>query len=438
MPSIVVTGAQWGDEGKGKLVDALARAAQLVVRFQGGHNAGHTLVVNGEKTKLQLTPCGILHSHTRCIIGAGVVASPRTLMNEISTLATRGVQVTPERLIIDRDCNLVLDYHPLIDKAREERLGDAKIGTTGLGIGPAYEDKVGRRGVRYGDLKDLQSLRERLEATVEEKNLFLSHVLKSSHQISFSSVWDTVCLAADKLLPFVGNGSYHIAQALSQGERVVFEGAQATLLDVTFGTVPFVTSSSTLAGAALIGCGLGPRALDHMLGVAKAYTTRVGSGPFPTELVDAVGDAIREKGGEFGTVTGRPRRCGWLDAFALRRAVRLNGYTSLALMKLDVLSGIPRLRVCTGYQLRGEKLEDFPDLTSELAQVEPVYVECDGWLDDLSGVRTMQDLPQAARNYIDLIQSTVGCPISLLSVGPDREASILTTEGRYLQQFGHA
>jgi adenylosuccinate synthase len=438
MPSIVVTGAQWGDEGKGKLVDALARAAQVVVRFQGGHNAGHTLVVNGEKTKLQLTPCGILHPHTRCIIGAGVVASPRTLVNEFSILAGRGVPVTPERLIIDRDCNLVLDYHPLIDKAREERLGDSKIGTTGLGIGPAYEDKVGRRGVRYGDLRDLSALRERLEVAVEEKNLFLSHVLKSSLQVSFSSVWETISLAADKLLPFVGNGSHHIAQALSKGERVVFEGAQATLLDVSFGTVPFVTSSSTLAGSALIGCGLGPRALDHVLGVAKAYTTRVGSGPFPTELTNAIGDTIREKGGEFGTVTGRPRRCGWVDAFALRRAVRLNGYSSLAVMKLDVLSGIPRLKVCTGYRLGSENLEDFPDLTSELAQVEPVYVECEGWQDDLSGVRHLENLPQAAQKYIDLLQASVGCPISLISVGPEREASILTPEGRYLKQFGHA
>ncbi len=438
MPSIVITGAQWGDEGKGKLVDALSQSAQVVVRFQGGHNAGHTLVVGGVKTKLQLTPCGILRPETTCLIAAGVVANPRTVLAEIETLRSRGVEISPSRLVIDRDCQLVLDYHPILDKAREDLLGDEKIGTTGLGIGPAYEDRAGRRGVRFGDLLDLDSLRPRLEVLVAEKNLMLEHVLSSKLRVDFPSVWSTVTLAAEQLLPFVGNASIMVTNALKRGERVVFEGAQATLLDVTFGTVPFVTSSSTIAGAVLTGCGIGPSAIDHVLGVAKAYTTRVGSGPFPTEIHDAMGEHIRTRGGEFGTVTGRPRRCGWLDAFALRRAIRLNGYSSLAIMKLDVLSGISPLKICTGYRIDGKLIEDFPALNSELAKIVPEYVECPGWEDDLTNLRKFEDLPANAQKYVQLVESIVECPVSLVSVGPDRIESILTPNGRYLQQFSAA
>ena len=435
MPGIVVSGAQWGDEGKGKLVDFLAGAADVVVRFQGGNNAGHTLVVNGKKTKLQLTPCGILHPHTRCVIGAGVVANPRILAKEFKQLQEMGIQVTPDRLLIDRDAHLVLDYHPILDKAREASLGEQKIGTTGLGIGPAYEDRVGRKGVRFGDLFTLEELKPRLEALVAEKNLILTHILKSSEQVSFKDVWSTITEAHQLLLPYVGNASLFLDKELKRGSRVVFEGAQAALLDVSFGTVPFVTSSSTIAGAASTGCGIGPHHLNYVLGVAKAYTTRVGSGPFTTELLNETGDLIRERGGEFGTVTGRPRRCGWFDAVALKRAIRLNGCTSVALMKLDVLSGIKSLKICTGYRVGSELLEDLPPTLTQLAEVKPEYVECEGWSDSIESARSLEDLPPQARSYVQRIESLIECPISMVSVSPERDATIMCPAGRWIQQF---
>jgi len=435
MPAIVVSGAQWGDEGKGKLVDYLARAADVVVRFQGGNNAGHTLVVNGKKTKLQLTPCGILHSHTRCVIGAGVVANPKILAKEFLQLKEAGIEVTPQRLLIDRDAHLVLDYHPVLDKARELTLGDQKIGTTGLGIGPAYEDRAGRRGVRFGDLLDLSVLQPRLELLVAEKNLILSQVLKSSEQVLFSDVWRTVREAAELLTPYIGNASLFLDKELRRGARVVFEGAQAALLDVSFGTVPFVTSSSTIAGAASTGAGIGPHHLNYVLGVAKAYTTRVGSGPFPTELLDATGDLIRERGREFGTITGRPRRCGWVDIIALKRAIRLNGCTSIALMKLDILSGIETLRICTGYRLDGALLEDIPATLAEFASVEAEFVECEGWTAPIQNAKSLDDLPPAALKYVQRIESLIECPISMVSVSPEREATIMCPSGRWIRQF---
>lgn len=439
MPAIVVSGAQWGDEGKGKLVDYLAHAADVVVRFQGGNNAGHTLVVGGKKTKLQLTPCGILRPQTRCVIGAGVVANPHIVLKEMKQLREIGIDVTPDRLLIDRDTTMVLDYHPVLDKAREASLGEQKIGTTGLGIGPAYEDRAGRRGVRYGDLYDLQALKPRLETLVQEKNAFLLHVLKSSEQVAFSDVWKSVCEAAEHLLPFVGNASLFLDKELRRGARVVFEGAQAALLDVSFGTVPFVTSSSTIAAAAAVGCGIGPHHLNYVLGVAKAYTTRVGSGPFPTELLNQTGDTIRERGGEFGTVTGRPRRCGWIDVVALKRAIRLNGCTSLALMKLDVLTGLGSLRICTGYRVQGQLLEDLPPTLSQLGAVQAEFIECEGWSEPIDQARTLEDLPVAAQEYVRTIESLIECPISMVSVSPEREATIICPSGRWIRQFaeGH-
>ena len=436
MPGLVVVGAQWGDEGKGKVVDYLTPQAAWVVRFQGGNNAGHTLVVNGNKTKLHLVPSGILRSDCRCLIGAGVVVDPRVLLEELSELRRNGVEVNPARLVVDQHAQLILPYHPAIDLAREEKLGKAKLGTTGRGIGPAYEDRAGRCGVQMAELKNLSSLQPRLRRLVDDKNLYLTAVLGGSVQISFEQVWETVREAADALAQYIGNGSLLVSQSLDQNKRVVFEGAQAAMLDLTFGTVPYVTSSSTLAGAVCTGCGLGPKRLEYILGVAKAYCTRVGAGPFPTELRDALGDRIRERGAEYGTTTGRPRRCGWFDALALRRAQRLSGFDSLALMKLDVLSQLEKLMVCVGYRDGdGRVLDDVPALIDDLEKVEPQYQEFRGWQEDLGLVRRWEDLPSAAKDYLEGLSAAVGCPISMVSVGPDRSQTIVGPHGRYLSNF---
>ncbi len=435
MPSLVVVGGQWGDEGKGKLVDCLTSQADWVVRFQGGNNAGHTLVVNGVKTKLQLVPSGILRKQAHCLIGAGVVANPKVLIDEMEGLRKAGVEVVPGRVVIDQDAHIIVDYHPAIDIAREEVLGKNKIGTTGRGIGPVYEDRAARRGVRFADLFAPAELEEVLRARVEEKNLYLKDVLKSSQKVNFNECWNNLRAYAEILKPYVGNGSLLISKAISAGQRVVFEGAQATMLDITFGTVPFVTSCNTIAGAASTGCGIGPRSLDYILGVAKAYCTRVGGGPFPTELHDKRGDTIRERGVEFGTVTGRPRRCGWFDAVAMRRAMRLNGFNSLAITKLDVLSGLPKLRICCGYLLDGNELEDVPALASELARVEPKYLEFDGWDSQIDGVRKYDQLPIQAKKFLDALSREVGCPISVVSVGPERSSILSVSKDAFLESF---
>lgn len=436
MPGVVIVGAQWGDEGKGKLVDFFSTDADWVVRFQGGNNAGHTLVVNGVKTKLQLTPCGILQPRTRCLIAAGVVANPQVLCKEIATLKASGVVVSPERLLIDRDAHLVMEYHPLIDAAREKLLGIHKIGTTGRGIGPAYEDRAARCGVRFADLLSLEQLKPKVEALVTEKNKYLRHVLESDQQADLRQLWSNLEACAEVLAPFIGNGSIALDRSLKSKARVIFEGAQAALLDQCFGTIPFVTSSSTLAGMASVGCGIGPKYVDYVLGVAKAYCTRVGEGPFPTELRDQIGDGIRERGAEFGTVTGRPRRCGWFDTVALRRAARLNGFDSLALTKLDVLRGVETLRVCQEYRLRGQRLDDLPALSTDLAQVEVGFVELPGWDEDINGAKSLSELPSAARQYIEALEQLCELPISVVSVSAEREATIITGDGaRLLAQF---
>ena len=435
MPALVIVGMQWGDEGKGKLVDRLCARANWAVRFQGGDNAGHTLVVDGRKVKLQLIPSGILHPQTKCLIGAGVVANPQVLLNEIKKLRELGVGVGSERLVVDRDAHIIMGYHMAVDAAREEQLGTLKIGTTGRGIGPVYEDRAARRGFRFADLAEPQVLRQKLEVRVEEKNRYLKQVLQSSSQVDFQSLWDALQQAAEQLLPYLGNGSLLLHQALQRHERVVFEGAQATMLDITFGTVPYVTACSTLAGAAATGSGIGPRSIDYVLGVAKAYCTRVGSGPFPTELKDALGDRIRERGAEFGTVTGRPRRCGWFDAVALRRAIRLNGCDGLAIMKLDVLTGLEQLRICTGYSLDGREIEDVPALASDLDRVVPHFVEMRGWTEDIRAARTLAELPRAARNYLEALGELVGCPVQVVSVGADREETIFSGSEGFLREY---
>lgn len=438
MPALVINGAQWGDEGKGKLVDCLTSRADWVVRFQGGHNAGHTLVVDGRTTKLSLIPCGILHPKSHCLIAAGVVVRPNTLLSEIDSLTSAGIVVGPKRLTLDCEAQLLLGYHATVDQAREGQLGDNKIGTTGRGIGPASEDRASRVGIRCAELADLATLKTKIKSIVAIKQRYLSQVLESPEKLDFDEIWSEVERAAPVLVPLLGNGSELLNAALDRNERVVFEGAQATLLDNTFGTFPFVTSSSTLAGAVCTGAGVGPRRIDYVLGVTKAYSTRVGSGPFPTELEDAVASSIRERGKEFGTVTGRPRRCGWLDMVALRRAARLNGYDSLALMKLDVLSGFNSIKLGIAYKHRGAKSSDMPPLASQLEEVEVEYVDFEGWHQGLEQCRRLEDLPSAARNYVAAIEEYCACKISFVSVGPDREQIIMTSSDSLIVDYFNA
>ncbi len=435
MPSLVIVGAQWGDEGKGKIVDYLTSNADWVVRFHGGNNAGHTLVVNGVKTKLHLIPSGILRHQAKNLIGAGVVLNPFVLLQEIAGLRASGIEVTPERLIIDREASLLLPYHEALDRARESALGDKKIGTTGRGVGPAYEDRAARCGLRVADFTDLATLEDKFRSSLALKAKVLLSLYQSEDKINPDQQWAALAEAREQLLPHIGNGSLLLEGALKRNERVVFEGAQGTFLDPVFGTVPFVTSSSTLAGAATTGCGVGPRALDFVLGVVKAYTTRVGSGPFPTELIDDSGDLLRARGAEYGTTTGRPRRCGWFDVMVLKRAVRLNGLDALALTKLDVLSGFKKIRVCVGYKLEGKVLDDMPALSHELDRVEPQYVDLDGWNEDLTGIKAWADLPAAARSYIGAIAEMVGCPISAVSVAAERRAMLFSENAGFINEF---
>lgn len=424
MASVVIVGAQWGDEGKGKFVDVLTERAEWVVRFQGGNNAGHTIVIDGAKTALSLLPSGILRPHVRCLLGAGVVLNPSVLISEMERVRAAGIDVSPGRVILDREAHLILDYHVAVDKAREATRGPLRIGTTGRGIGPAYEDRSQRSGIRCADLLYPEMLKERVRAHVIEKNKILSHVLASDQQIDFEALWSRLEHEATLLAPYIGNGSQMLYDALKRGANVIFEGAQGVLLDQMHGTYPYVTSSPTIAGGATIGAGVGPCMIDSVVGIAKAYCTRVGEGPFPTEMVDATGDEVRARGHEFGTITGRPRRCGWFDAVALRRAVRVSGIQSLIITKLDVLSGLRRLKVCVGYRKGNESLDDLPALAHEFEGIEPEYVEYDGWDDDLSQIRRWEELPSSLQKFIKEIERLVECPVSLVSVGPGREATI--------------
>lgn len=435
MSGLVIVGAQWGDEGKGKLVDYLTSSADYVVRFQGGNNAGHTLVVNGQKTKLSLIPSGILQEKVTCLIGAGVVVDPIVLDKEIDELRKANVKVNSDRLIIDRDSHLILPYHLLIDEARENYRGKEKIGTTLRGIGPAYGDLVARSGVRFADVYDFDELLERVKGKVEHANKYVKEVLNFDKQVSFDEVASALQIVKDKFIDYIGNVGLTIDKAMRANKSVVFEGAQGTLLDKYYGTYPFVTSSNTIAGAVTTGCGVSAKYVGHVLGIAKAYTTRVGTGEFPTELGCENGEHLAKMGHEFGTVTGRARRCGWLDLFALKRAKRLNGFDSIALTKLDVLSGLKKIKVCIGYELDGVELEDFPATTKELARVVPKYKEFEGFTEDLTEIKEISKLPAVVKEYVDFISSFLECPISIISVSPERSATMSYDENNYITKM---
>ncbi len=423
MSSIIIVGTQWGDEGKGKIVDLLAESANAVVRFQGGNNAGHTMVVNGEQFISHLVPSGILQKK-KCLIGNGMVIDPAVLIEEIDNLAARGVDTGTDILTISEKAHLIMPYHRLIDDAREAMKGDQKIGTTGRGIGPCYEDKATRRGIRFVDLIDPGLFRDKVGAIVAEKNFYLKEYL-NAETVDPDAIIDQYNEYAAKLAPYVGDVSVIIDRYLKAGRHVLFEGAQGTHLDIDHGTYPFVTSSNTVAGNACCGAGIGPKKISKVVGIAKAYTTRVGAGPFPSELFDATGDAIQEKGVEFGATTGRRRRCGWIDTVIIRNAVRLNGLTGLAITKLDVLGGLDCIEIGTAYDRNGERITEFPIHLGMLAQCKPVYETFPGWAEDISGVRRKQDLPLNALKYLERIEQLTETPIDIISVGPGREQTIV-------------
>lgn len=424
MSGIIVVGSQWGDEGKGKVVDVFSAQADYVVRYQGGANAGHTLVVNGVKTVLHLVPSGILHPKTICVIAAGVVLDLEEVTSEIRSLREAGLIANPDQLRISDQATVLLTYHRKLDQAREAAAGHEKIGTTGRGIGPAYEDRASRQAILFGDLFDSETLRDKLAASLKEKNFLLKEFYKAE-AIDIDELHKRLRELAEELAPYrCKDASMLVHKALRNGKKVLFEGAQGTMLDLLHGTYPFVTSSSTLSGSACIGSGIGPNTVQKIIGITKAYTTRVGSGPFPTEIDGPMGERIRAEGHEFGATTGRPRRCGWLDLVALKYAIRVNGITNLALMKLDVLSGHEKIEVCTSYKLDGQEIKDMPISSAELSRVEPVYRSLTGWHDDITQVRSIQDLPQAARDYIQFIGNELATPIDVVSVGPGREQTL--------------
>jgi adenylosuccinate synthase len=425
VPTIVVVGAQWGDEAKGKVVDLLAQDADMVVRYGGGSNAGHTVMVGEELFKLHLIPSGILNPRTTCVISDGVVIDPAIALRELDELQGRGVSTAALR--ISRNAHVVMPYHKEIDRLEEERKGDGKIGTTMQGIGPAYEDKARRCGIRVADLVEPARLAERLDAVLADKNFLITQLYKG-HPLRREEILDRYAACGERLAPFAADTSALVHAATVKGAKVVFEGAQGTMLDIDHGTYPFVTSSHPVAGGACIGTGIGPKAIDTVIGICKAYTTRVGRGSFPTELLDETGNCIRERGREYGTTTGRPRRIGWLDLVALRHAVRVNGFDVLALMLLDVLSGQATLRICTGYHMNGEVHEEMPVDESAYAAAAPIYEELPGWTEEIDQVQRFEALPANAQRYVRRLEELLGVPIGLVSVGRRREQTILLRE----------
>ncbi|MCE0493988.1 adenylosuccinate synthase [Vibrio salinus] len=422
--NVVVLGTQWGDEGKGKIVDLLTEEAKYVVRYQGGHNAGHTLVIDGEKTVLHLIPSGVLRDNVKCIIGNGVVLSPDALIHEMEALEARGIPVR-ERLSVSEACPLILPYHIALDQAREAARGKKAIGTTGRGIGPAYEDKVARRGLRVGDLFDKAEFANKLKEVMEYHNFQLVNFYKAD-PVSYEEVLEQALGYADLLTSMVIDVTDELDAARKRGDKVMFEGAQGTLLDIDHGTYPYVTSSNTTAGGVAAGSGFGPCHLGYILGIVKAYCTRVGAGPFPTELDDAVGDHLSTKGAEFGATTGRRRRCGWFDAVALRRAIQLNSVTGFCLTKLDVLDGLDEIKICTGYKMKdGSTAEVSPLAADAYEGLIPVYETMPGWSEVTFGVTSLDQLPQAALNYIKRIEELTGVPVDIISTGPDRKETII-------------
>ncbi len=423
MPNVVIIGTQWGDEGKGKVVDLLAEHADVVVRFQGGNNAGHTMVVRGKQFISHLVPSGILQGKT-CYLGNGMVIDPAVLLEELDYLSDHGISVGPDRIRISEKAHVIMPYHKSLDHAREIKKGDDKIGTTGRGIGPCYEDKASRRGIRFIELTNSNVFAERVKSILVEKNFTLEQFL-SAAPLKAEEIIDAYTAYAARLAPYVGNVSVELHRSLRTGKQILFEGAQGTHLDIDHGTYPFVTSSNTLSGNACCGAGIGPKEIHHVIGIVKAYTTRVGRGPFPSELFDDIGNTIQEKGAEFGATTGRRRRCGWLDTVILNNAVRLNGLTGLAVTKLDVLDGLDSLNICTGYDYQGQTLDYFPGDLQMLGECKPIYETLPGWSEDISGIRNYNDLPENTKKYLRRIEEIAETPIRIISIGPARDETIV-------------
>jgi adenylosuccinate synthase len=423
MANVVVVGSQWGDEGKGKIVDWLSEQADIVVRFQGGHNAGHTLVIDGVTYKLSLLPSGVVREGKLSVIGNGVVIDPRALLEEIERLAGQGVKVTPQSLRIAENATLILPLHQELDAIRESGNALTRVGTTRRGIGPAYEDKVGRRAIRVMDLADLPALGRKIERLLAHHNALRRGL--GLDAVAVDVVQDQLASVAPRVLPYMDSVWRLLDQKRREGKRILFEGAQGALLDIDHGTYPFVTSSNTVAAQAATGSGLGPAAIDYVLGICKAYTTRVGEGPFPTEQINEIGRLLGERGREFGTVTGRPRRCGWFDAVLVRQTVRTSGINGLALTKLDILDGLPELKVCVAYRLNGREIDYLPASEHAQAQVEPIYETVEGWQAETARARSWAELPAQAIKYVRRVEELVGCPVALLSTSPEREDTIL-------------
>ena len=421
--NVVVLGTQWGDEGKGKIVDLLTEEASAVVRFQGGHNAGHTLVIDGKKTVLHLVPSGILREGIDCIIGNGVVLAPDALLEELDMLEKEGVPAS-ERLMLSEACQLILPYHVALDMAREVARGNKAIGTTGRGIGPAYEDKISRRGLRLGDLLNTERFTEKLKEVMEYHNFMLKNYFKAE-EVSYKKVLEESLIMAERLRPMIVDVPNMLHKLRKAGKNIMFEGAQGTLLDIDHGTYPYVTSSNTTAGGACTGTGVGPKNLDYVLGITKAYTTRVGSGPFPTELFDDVGEHIAEVGHEQGATTGRDRRCGWLDAVALRRSMQINSITGICVTKMDVLDQVETIKICVAYELDGERMEVPPINTTDFARCTPIYEEHEGWMSKTFGITEYDDLPEKAKAYLKRMEELLEVPADIISTGPDRDHTMI-------------
>jgi adenylosuccinate synthase len=422
---VVVVGAQWGDEGKGKVVDLLAERFDVVARYQGGHNAGHSVKVGEKNYALHLIPSGIVHPDKTCVLGNGMVIDPIAFFAEADRLSEQGLAVTPERVKVSSRAHLILPYHRALDHTSEERLGNEKVGTTLRGIGPAYEDKAGRRGIRVADATDSELLRSRIERNIEDANLIIRQYRGTT--LDAKQVFEEIAPLVERLEPFITDTTAFVNNAVREGRSVLVEGAQATLLDVDHGTYPFVTSSSTTSGGACAGLGLAPKKISGVLGIVRTYTTRVGEGPFPTEMRDGeaeIGQLIRERGHEYGVSTGRPRRCGWFDAFATRYAAEINGFDTVALTKLDILDALDEIKVCTGYRLRGRACESFPAVSKDLRECEPVYETLPGWKTSTEGVTKLEDLPAAARDYVNFISELIGVSVGLVSTGPERGQTI--------------
>ncbi|MBC7933037.1 MAG: adenylosuccinate synthase [Rubrivivax sp.] len=426
---IVVIGAQWGDEGKGKIVDLLAERFDVVARYQGGHNAGHSVKVGDKSYALHLIPSGIIHPGKMCVLGNGMVIDPKAFFHEADRLTSQGLEVTPDRVKVSSRAHLILPYHTALDHTSEERLGNEKVGTTLRGIGPAYEDKAGRRGIRVADATNSELLRSRIERNIHDANLVISEYRGT--RLDAAQVFDEIAPLIERLEPFITDTTHFINNAVREGRSILVEGAQATLLDVDHGTYPFVTSSSTTSGGACVGLGLAPKRITGVLGIVRTYMTRVGEGPFPTEMLEGeaeIGHLIRERGHEYGVSTGRPRRCGWFDAVATRYVADINGFDAVALTKLDILDALDEIKVCTGYRLKGKACESFPAVSQDLRDVEPVYETLPGWVDSTEGVTDMEKLPSKARDYITFISERIGVPVGLVSTGPERGQTILVRD----------